>query len=68
MWQTGIPPANVLVKIKGSDCFGTWTAIGKRKDYKKPLRGRTWRWVDENEIPIVDVVEAWAHFGSPPYV
>lgn len=59
MLRKDAPPPHVLVKVHGSDCFGEWTMEAMRLDYKKPRKGKTWRWVDENGIPLSDRVDAW---------
>lgn len=60
MWIKFLPPPNVLLKIRGSDWAGEWESVGMRKDYKNPRKGKGWRWVDQQGIPISDKVESWA--------
>jgi len=61
-WQTGKPPADVLLLILCDDFMGEYIAKAKRKDYKKPIGRKTWRWVDENDNPLTrkQQPECWA--------
>lgn len=64
------PPNEVMVKITGSSCWGSWESAAMRKDYKKPPPGcknaknyrNGWRWIDGhgNTLSRKDTPDAWA--------
>ncbi len=69
-WNRCEPPANVLLKIKCSDCRGEYTMKAMRVDYKRPKPGqgkkgfrKGWRWVKEsgNNVTRKEAPEAWAY-------
>lgn len=64
-WRTDDPPNMVCVQVKCSDFRGEYTMSAMRKDYKKPQKGRKWRWVhacDEKHLTRKEQPEAWRHY------
>ncbi len=64
-WETKEPLADVFLIVMGTECFGEWEMLAKRKDYKKPPKGKSgkgfrkgWRWVDEEGFTVKHV-EGW---------
>jgi len=60
------PPADKLICLHGSGCWGAWKIKGYRKNYKGKQHFKTrkdgdtyWRFVDEKGDPI-SYVEAWS--------
>ena len=60
------PPADKLIFLHGSDCWGDWKIKGYRKNYKCKQKFKTqkdgntyWRFVDENDCN-VQHVDAWS--------
>ena len=54
-WSTSTPPNEVMVLVLCDDCMGEFTMKAMRKDYKKPVKGRSkkgfrkgWRWIGPN--------------------
>lgn len=60
------PPADKLICLHGSGCWGDWKIKGYRKNYKCKQTFKTrkdgntyWRFVDENDCN-VQHVDAWS--------
>lgn len=69
-WNTGEPPADVILLLRCDDYLGDYTIKAKRVDYKKPKPGQSkkgfrkgWRWLKENGEALTrkEAPSAWAY-------